>query len=129
MTLSFVKSKLCTHIICLSYIIHSYIVHVLFVSDTNLDCNMVHVPYVRYHNAVTLSNSGENRPALTNYPSVSRRRSVTVNQPGKMAENRISLINAGPRLNADLAKTPGQKCRILIKRRGRLIEKIRYVHA
>ena len=38
-----------------------------------------------------------------------------------MAENRISLINAG------LEKTPDQNCLILNKRRGRLIEKIRYV--
>ena len=43
-----------------------------------------------------------------------------------MAENRISFINAGPRLNAGLEKTPGQICRILNKRRGRLIEKIQY---
>ena len=42
-----------------------------------------------------------------------------------MAENRSSLINAGPRLNAGLEKTPGQNCRLLNKRRGRLIEKIR----
>ena len=41
-----------------------------------------------------------------------------------MAENRISLINAGPRLNAGLEKTPGQNIRILNKRRRRLIEKI-----
>ena len=44
----------------------SYIVHVLFVSDTNLDCNMVQVPYaVWYHNTVTSSNPGKNHPALT----------------------------------------------------------------
>ena len=43
-----------------------------------------------------------------------------------MAENGISLINAGPRLNAGLEKMPGQNCRILNKRRGRLIKKIRY---
>ena len=42
---------------------HSYIVYVLFVSDTNLDCNMVHVLCVRYHNTVTLGNPGKNRPA------------------------------------------------------------------
>ena len=47
---------------------HSYIVYVLFVSDTNLDCNMVHVPYVRYHNTVISGNPGKNRPALTNCP-------------------------------------------------------------
>ena len=47
---------------------HSCIVYVLFVSDTNLDCNMVHVPYVRYHNTVTSGNPGKNRPALTNCP-------------------------------------------------------------
>ena len=40
-----------------------------------------------------------------------------------MAENRISLINARLQLNAGLKKTPGW---ILNKRRGRLIEKIRY---
>ena len=34
-----------------------------------------------------------------------------------MTENRISSINAGPRLNAGLEKTPGQNCRILNKRR------------
>ena len=44
-----------------------------------------------------------------------------------MAENRISLINAGPRLNAGLDKKPRQNCRIVNKRRGRLIEKIRYL--
>ena len=54
------------------------------------------------------------------------RGSVTINQCGKMAENCISLINARPRLNAGLEKTPGQNCRILNKRRGRLIEKVRY---
>ena len=43
-----------------------------------------------------------------------------------MAENRISLINAGPRLNAGLENTPGQNCRVLNKRRERLIEKMRY---
>ena len=42
-----------------------------------------------------------------------------------MAENRSSLINAGPQLNAGLEKTPGQNCRILNKRWGCLIEKIR----
>ena len=42
-----------------------------------------------------------------------------------MAENRSSLINAGPQLNAGLEKMPGQNCRLLNKRRGRLIEKIR----
>ena len=47
---------------------HSYIVYVLFVSDTNLDCNMVHVPYVRYHNTVTSGNPGKNCPALSNSP-------------------------------------------------------------
>ena len=45
---------------------HSYIVYVLFVSDTDLDCNMVHVPHVRYHNTVTSGNPGKNRPAFTN---------------------------------------------------------------
>ena len=44
---------------------HSYIVHVLFGSDTNLDCNMVHV---RYHDTVTMSNLDKNPPALTNCP-------------------------------------------------------------
>ena len=34
-----------------------------------------------------------------------------------MAENRSSLINAGPRLDAGLEKTPGQNLRILMKRR------------
>lgn len=34
---------------------HSYIVYVLFVSDTDLDCNMVHVPHIRYHNTVYVS--------------------------------------------------------------------------
>ena len=97
--------KLCTHIIYL-LLHYSYIVYVLFVSDTNLDCNMVHVPYVRYHNTVTLGNPGKKSS-----------RTVT-NQPGKMAENRISLINAG------LEKTPGQNCQILNKRQGHLIEKI-----
>ena len=43
-----------------------------------------------------------------------------------MAENRISLINAGPQLNVGLEKTAGQNFRILIKRRRRLIEKIPY---
>ena len=43
-----------------------------------------------------------------------------------MAENRISLINAGPQINAGLEKKPGQNCRILNKRWGRLIEKIWY---
>ena len=47
---------------------NSYIVHLLFVSDTNLDCNMVHVPYERYHNTVTSSNPGKNHSALTNCP-------------------------------------------------------------
>ena len=42
--------------------------YVLLVSDTNLDCNLVHVPYVRYHNTVTSGNPGKNRPALTNCP-------------------------------------------------------------
>ena len=42
-----------------------------------------------------------------------------------MAENCISLINARPGLHAGLEKTPGQNCRFLIKRQGRLIEKIR----
>ena len=60
----------------------------LFVSDTN----MVHVPYARYHKTVTSSNPGKNRG------------SVILNQPEKMAENRISLANAGPRLNAGLEK-------------------------
>ena len=43
-----------------------------------------------------------------------------------MAENHISLINAGPRLNAGLKKTPGQHCRILNKHQGHFIEKIQY---
>ena len=47
---------------------HSYIVYVLFVSDTDLDCNIVHVPHERYHNTVTSGNLGKNRPALTNCP-------------------------------------------------------------
>ena len=41
-----------------------------------------------------------------------------------MAENRISLLNTGPQLNAGLEKTPGQNCQILNKHWGRLIEKI-----
>ena len=45
-----------------------------------------------------------------------------------MAENRISLINAAPRLNVGLEKTPGQNCRIVNKRRGCLIEKIQYLN-
>ena len=56
------------------------------------------------------------------------RGSVVINQPGKMAENLFLLINAGPRLNTGLEKSPGQNCRILNKRRGRLIEKIRYIN-
>ena len=68
----------------------------------------------------------KNRPALAKLP-LGFRGSVIVNQTGKMAENSISLINAGPRLNAGLEKTLGQNCRILNKRRVRLIEKIRYM--
>ena len=98
----------------------------LFVSDTNLDCKMVHVPYVRYHNTVTSGNPGKKSSSTDKLP-LGFRGSVIINQPGKMAENRISLINAGPRLNAGLEKTPGQNCRILNKRQGCLIEKIRYV--
>ena len=47
-----------------------------------------------------------------------------------MAENLFFflLINAVPRLNAGLEKSPGQNCRILNKRRGRLIGKIRYIN-
>ena len=66
-TLPFINLKLCTHIIYL-LLHHSYIVYVLFVSDTNLDCNMVRVSYVRYHNTVTSGNPGENCPVLTNCP-------------------------------------------------------------
>ena len=33
----------------------------------------------------------------------------------------LSRLNAGPRLNAGLEKTPCQNCRFLNKRRGRLI--------
>ena len=95
----------------------------LFVSDINLDCNMVHVPYVRYHNNVTLSNLGKNHPALTNCMPLGFRGSV-INQPGKMTENHSSLINGRPQLDAGLEKTPGQNLRILIKRRRHLIEKI-----
>ena len=46
-----------------------------------------------------------------------------------MAENRSSLINAGPQLNAGLKKTPGQNCQVLNKRRGRLIDKIQYINS
>ena len=56
------------HTLVLRHSDHSYIVHVLFVGDTNIDCNMLHVPYVQYHNTVTLSNLGKSRPALTNCP-------------------------------------------------------------
>ena len=35
------------------FVLHLYIVYVPFVHDANLDCNMVHVPCVRYHNTVT----------------------------------------------------------------------------
>ena len=53
-------------------------------------------------------------------------RSVIINKRGKMAENRISLINAKPRLNASLEEMPGQNCWFKINARGRLIEKIEY---
>ena len=39
-------------------LVRSLSVYVLFASDTNLDCNMVHVPYERYHNTVTSGNPG-----------------------------------------------------------------------
>ena len=80
----------------------------LFVSDTNLDCNMVHVPYVRYHNTVTSLIQGKS--SSTDKLPLGFRGSVIINQPGILAENRISLINAGPRLNAGLEKTLGQNC-------------------
>ena len=47
-----INLNLCSHIIYLSYIIY-IIVYVLFVHDANLDCNMVHVLCVRYHNTLT----------------------------------------------------------------------------
>ena len=50
------------------FILYFFFLYVLFVSDTNLDCNMVHMLYLRYHNTVTSSNPGKNRPALTNCP-------------------------------------------------------------
>ena len=84
---------------------------------------MVHVPYVRYHNTVTSGNPGE--LSSTDKLPLGFPGSVIINQRGKMAENRSSLINAGPQLNAYLEKTPGQNSRILNKRRGCLIEKIR----
>ena len=43
-----------------------------------------------------------------------------INQPEKITENCISLINAG------LDKTAGQYCRFLSKGQGRLFEKMRY---
>ena len=46
----------------------SFIYCLCAVSATNLDCHMVHVPYVRYHNTVTSVNPGENCPALRNCP-------------------------------------------------------------
>ena len=54
-TLPFINFKLCTHIVYF-LLHHLYIVYVLFVSDTNLDCNIVHTPNVRYHNTVTSGN-------------------------------------------------------------------------
>ena len=107
------KLKLCSHIIYL-LLYHSYIVYVLFVSDTNLDCNMVHVPYVRYHNTVTSGKPGENCPALTNCPHVGFRGSVIRNQRGKMAEKshfinkRRTPIKRRPRKN-DGSKLPNFK--------------------
>lgn len=44
--------------------------------------------------------------------------SATINQPEKMAENWISLINTRPQLNVGLEKMPGQNCRFLNKSWG-----------
>ena len=116
------KTSYSYHTLVLHHSDHSYIVHVLFVSDTNLDCNMAHVPYVPEYCNFELS--GEKSSSTDKLP-LGFRGSVIINRPGKMAGNRISLVNAGPRLNTGLEKTPGQKFRILIKCRGDLIEKIR----
>lgn len=85
-TLALINVRLCTHMIFL-LLHHSYIVCVLFVSDTNLDCIMVHVPYIQYHNSVTSANPGKSRHTLP----LSFQGSEIRNEPEKMAGTSISF--------------------------------------
>ena len=78
----------------------------LFVSDTNLDYNIVHVPYVRYHKTVTSSNLGKLKSASTDKLPLGFRGSVIINQLGKwlkiafQVDKRRTPIKRWPRKNA-----------------------------
>ena len=117
----------------------SYIVHALFFfRDSDLDCNVVHVPYVWYHNNVTLGNGyaglssleiqgqDEWKKRCPDKLVLGLRRSVIINNKSTWKNDRKShFINkCWTPIKRQPQKNARSKLRFLNKHQGHLTKKI-----